>query len=194
MKLILAQGNPGPEYKNTRHNIGFQLLDAYVDRTEGSFLDKSKFFASLAEVVIGGEKIILAKPSTFYNETGRSARALVDFYKLQPETDVLVIHDDISLPLGTVRTREKGSDAGNNGIKSLNMNIGDAYKRLRIGTSTELSAKVETSSFVLAPFTFKEEQLIKDHVQPIALEVINAFIAGRFSATSHAHKQDQDLN
>ncbi|MEP6710637.1 MAG: aminoacyl-tRNA hydrolase, partial [Candidatus Saccharibacteria bacterium] len=133
MKLIFAQGNPGDQYNTTRHNVGFAILDALAKKFEASFTSKPKFFADIAELNIEGEKILLVKPATFYNETGKSARALVDFYKLAPATDVLVVHDDLALPFGTLRTREKGSDAGNNGIKSLNAHLGPDYARLRIG-------------------------------------------------------------
>src|SRR4051812_44656762 len=120
MKVIFAQGNPGNEYTTTRHNVGFFMLDRYARDNGGEFIKKAKFHADIAELSINSEKVLIVKPTTFYNDTGQSARLLIDFYKLDPSTDFLVIHDDLALPLGTVRTRDKGSDAGNNGIKSLN--------------------------------------------------------------------------
>src|SRR6266568_2679917 len=130
MKLILAQGNPGAEYAKTRHNVGFMALDVYAEKHDLEFQDKSKFHAQIAEMMPEDEKILFVKPTTFYNETGQAARALADFYKIAP-TDILVIHDDLALPFGTLRTREKGSDAGNNGIKSLNAHLGEKYTRIR---------------------------------------------------------------
>lgn len=185
MKLIFAQGNPGNEYAKTRHNVGWQILDALAEREEGSFLLKSKFNAELAEIAIEGQKVLLAKPTTYYNETGTSARALVDFYKLDPVSDVLIVHDELALPLGTLRLRHKGSDAGNNGIKSLSAHLGEHYHRLRIGVANELRDRMEDTDFVLSRFSSDEQTLLKDKVTPKALEVINDFIVGHHEATSH---------
>ncbi len=184
MKLILAQGNPGVQYHDTRHNVGFRMLDAYAHVHGATFAEKSKFHAYTAEVSVDGEKILLTKPTTFYNETGLSARALVDFYKLSPATDVLVLHDDIALPLGTIRTREKGSDAGNNGIKSLNAHLGDSYKRVRIGVWNELADRMGATKFVLGNFA-KEEQAALAEIRPTILEIIDTFIAEEFAITSY---------
>lgn len=184
MKLILAQGNPGAQYHDTRHNVGFRVLDVYAHAHGATFAEKSKFHAYIAECSVHDEKVLLVKPTTFYNETGLSARALVDFYKLSPATDVLVLHDDIALPLGTIRTREKGSDAGNNGIKSLNAHLGDSYKRVRIGVWNELADRMGATKFVLGNFA-KEEQAALAEIRPTILEIIDTFIAEEFAITSY---------
>jgi len=137
MKIILTQGNPGSQYAATRHNVGWMIADALAASQGISFSNQAKFFAAITEFSLDNEKILLVKPTTFYNETGRTARALLDFYKLR-STDMLVIHDDLSLPFGTLRVREKGNAAGNNGIRSLNTHLGEAYWRLRIGIWNEL--------------------------------------------------------
>ena len=133
MKVILAQGNPGAEYARTRHNAGFIVLNAIADVSGASWKSANKFNADTAEITLEGEKVLLVKPSTFYNETGRTARAIADFYKLTPAKDMLVLHDEIALPFGAIRVRQRGSDAGNNGIKSLNAHLGPEYWRIRIG-------------------------------------------------------------
>lgn len=184
MKLILAQGNPGTDYRDTRHNIGFQLIDAYADAKGISFADKPKFRAAIAEFSAAEEKILLVKPLTFYNETGVSARALVDFYKLNPTEDILVIHDDIALPFGMLRTREKGSDAGNNGIKSLNAHLGDGYKRIRVGIHTELADRMDTSAFVLGTLSREERTAVTAQLKPEVIRIIDTFISGSFQPTS----------
>lgn len=184
MKLILAQGNPGSDFSGTRHNVGFAMLSAYAHEHDAEWAEKSKFHAYIAECSLGGEKILLAKPTTYYNETGRSARALVDFYKLDPATNMLVLHDDMALPLGTLRTREQGSDAGNNGIKSLNAHLGHGYKRLRIGIATELSARMDASAFVLGKFTTDEQDTLAT-IQPKVFEIIDSFLSDAFEITSH---------
>ena len=184
MKLILAQGNPGADYASTRHNIGFSLLARYAHEHGAVFAEKNKFRAYVAEVSIAGEKVLLAKPTTFYNETGLAARALVDFYKLNPTEDVLVLHDDIALPLGTLRTREKGSDAGNNGIKSLNAHLGEQYKRLRVGVWNELADRMGATKFVLGKLS-ADEQATLAKLQPHVAAIIDDFISGQFAITSY---------
>lgn len=184
MKLILAQGNPGTEFRGTRHNVGFRMLDAYADGRGADWAEKTKFQAYLAEFTADGEKILLVKPTTYYNETGQCARALVDFYKLDPAVDLLVLHDDLALPLGTIRTREQGSDAGNNGIKSLNAHLGPHYKRARIGIHTELADRMDVTAFVLGKFTADEQEILASSL-PTVSHSIDSFIAGSFETTSY---------
>lgn len=160
MKIIFAQGNPGTQYAYTRHNVGFLAVDFLAAKWGSEFIKKPKFHADIAEVSIDGEKILLVKPTTFYNETGQSARLLIDFYKLDPAADFLVIHDDLALPFGTIRTREKGSDAGNNGVKSLNAHIGQQHKRIRVGIYNELRERMHDADFVLGTFNQNEKSAL----------------------------------
>lgn len=183
MKIIFAQGNPGSEFRDTRHNVGFRALDAYSATQNVSWAEKSKFHAYIGEFSWADEKVLLVKPTTYYNDTGIAARALIDFYKIE-SVDVLVIHDDMALPLGTVRTREKGSDAGNNGIKSLNSHIGPDYKRARIGIWTELTARMEATAFVLGKFTSDEQKILSD-LQPTITTIVDSFVQGSFETTSY---------
>lgn len=177
MKLILAQGNPEPRFDNTRHNIGFFVIDHIADRYNAKWIEKSKFHASLAEVTIGDQKVLLVKPHTFYNETGRAARSLIDFYSLNAASDVLVIHDELALPIGTIRTRKQGSDAGNNGIKSLNSHIGLDYHRIRIGISNEHRMAGDDMNFVLSKFSKAEQDTLVAELPEIE-KYIDAFVAG----------------
>lgn len=184
MKVIFAQGNPDPKYKGTRHNVGFFVLDAFATPLQGTFASKPKFQAEIAEVTVQNEKVLLVKPVTYYNETGQSARQIIDFYKLDPIQDLLVIHDDLALPLGTLRTRLSGSDAGNNGIKSLTSHIGPEYARLRIGISNELQRRIADADFVLAGFTKAENDLLTDKIAPKAIELVESFIQESYPTTS----------
>ncbi len=184
MKLILAQGNPGEEYRTTRHNIGFMALDSYASLNGTQWQEKPKFHAYIAEFNRDGDKVLLIKPTTFYNETGRSARALIDFYKLDPASDLLVIHDDLALPFGTVRSRNKGSDAGNNGIKSINAAVGENYHRIRVGTWNELRNQMNDVDFVLGHFSADEKQALSSLVIPHISEQVDKFISGTFELTS----------
>jgi PTH1 family peptidyl-tRNA hydrolase len=177
MKLIFAQGNPGTHYDGTRHNSGFFMVDRYVREHGGSFTEKAKYAAHVSELSVNSEKVLVAKPTTFYNETGRSARAIVDFYKLDPSTDVLVIHDELALPFGTVRTRSGGSDAGNNGIKSLNATLGQEYKRIRIGIYNELRDRMDDIDFVIGKFSPTESEALGTVYGLVARHLDN-FIAG----------------
>lgn len=178
MKIILAQGNPETTYDNTRHNVGFFVIDQLADVFSGSWSNKPKFHALIAEVIVDSEKVLLVKPTTFYNETGRSARVLTDFYNLTPSSDFLVIHDELALPIGTIRTRAQGSDAGNNGIKSLNSHIGPDYHRIRIGVSSELRDRMDDADFVLSKFTHDEQDKILSHIKEIE-KYIRDFAGGK---------------
>ena len=184
MKIIFAQGNPGSEFRDTRHNVGFRVLDNFAQAHAAEFAEKTKFHAYIAEISEAAEKILLIKPTTYYNDTGVSARAIIDFYKLDPVTDLLVLHDDMALPLGTVRTREKGSDAGNNGVKSLNSHLGTDYKRVRIGIWNELADRMDATTFVLGKFTSEEQKILSDR-QPTITTIIESFIHDTFETTSY---------
>jgi len=192
MKVIFAQGNPGPQYKNTRHNVGFLVVDTLAEQHRADFIKKPKFHAEIAEITIAGEKTLLVKPSTFYNETGQSARLITDFYKLSAKDDFLVIHDDLALPLGTIRIREKGSDAGNNGIKSLNAHLGTSYGRIRVGIYNTLRDRVHDADFVLSSFTKSEADVLGSTITPKVIELIEAFCAGNLATTSHKLQLDAE--
>lgn len=185
MKIIFAQGNPGAQYTNSRHNVGFLALDEIAKKYDGEFIKKPKFHADIAEISIAGEKLLLVKPTTFYNETGHSARLITDFYKLAPKHDLLVVHDDLALPYGTIRVREKGSDAGNNGIKSLNAHLSQEYHRVRIGIYNDLRDRIPDADFVLGNFTKEEFQTFHQTVAPKIIELIESFCAGKIEKTSH---------
>ncbi len=185
MKVIFAQGNPDRKYAQTRHNTGFLVLDGFGAKYNALWKDNEKFNARTAELTINGEKVILVKPGSFYNDTGLVARKFVDFYKLDPTSDLLVIHDDLALPFGTIRTREKGGDAGNNGIKSLNSHIGPNYSRVRVGIWTELRDQMDDVSFVLGNFDQKEMKRLEKDAMPKLIEIIEDFINSSIEHTSH---------
>ena len=173
MKIILAQGNPESRFNGTRHNLGFFL----VDQLQNNWLEKPKFHALIAESLHDDEKVLWVKPTTFYNETGLTARTLVDFYKIDPVKDLLVIHDDLALPFGTLRIRSKGSDAGNNGIKSLTTRIGENYRRLRVGIWNEQRNIINDVDFVLGHFTLEEKEQLPQVVKAVE-PLITQFLDG----------------
>lgn len=185
MKLLFALGNPEPRYNGTRHNVGFTMLDSWTNGHNGQFTQKTKFKAEVAEVSANGEKVLCAKPTTYYNEVGQSLRALMDFYHIEPQ-DILVLHDDLALPLGTLRTRVGGSGGGNNGIKSINTHGGEATHRLRIGIWSELRDRIDDADFVLSRFSSSEQKIMDEFRQTI-LATIDHFIDGNHASTTHRH-------
>lgn len=185
MRVLFAQGNPGAEYSRTRHNAGFIALDSLAEEFGASWKSHTRFDAQIAEVHAAGEKVLFVKPLRYYNETGHVARALIDFYKLNPGTDLLVLHDELALPFGTIRVRQKGSDAGNNGIKSLTTHIGETYWRLRIGIAHTEPSPLDDAAFVLATFSAQEyAQLLELAVGRIH-ELTVSFIAGNLEHSSY---------
>lgn len=185
MKIIFAQGNPEPKYANTRHNIGFTTLDFFADKCNTKWLEQSKFNAHIAAIQLANEKVLLVKPTTYYNETGISAQKIIDFYKLNPITDFLVIHDDLTLPFGSIRVRKKGSDSGNNGIKSLNSYIGQDYWRIRVGTNNELRDRMEDADFVLSKFNSEELENLQKTIIPQILEIVEQFCNNTIETKSY---------
>ena len=184
MKLILAQGNPGPEYALSRHNIGFMALDYLREQHKlVDFQPKSKFQALISELSAGGSKIILAKPTTFYNETGRSARAIADFYQIATN-DILLIHDELALDFGTIRVRGSGSDAGNKGVRSLISHIGPDFWRIRVGIKNDLTERIQSADFVLAPFAQAEVAALNASVLPSVQSMIDQFLEGSLAVAS----------
>lgn len=153
MKLVVGLGNKGKEYENTRHNMGFMLIDRYLQYKNITDKFKEKFNAIYIETTINNEKVIFIKPMTYMNNSGIAVRAFVDFYKLNSE-DILVISDDLDLDLGKFRLRRNGSSGGHNGLKSIISHLGtDNFKRLRIGISND---KYDVINYVLSKFSKKE--------------------------------------
>lgn len=187
MKIIFAQGNPEPEYAGTRHNVGFEVLNTLADQYGTKWSEKTKFNSKTTEIEIDQQKVVLVKPNTYYNESGIAARKLVDFYKINPEDDLLIIHDDLSLPFGMIRVREKGGDAGNNGIKSVNEYLHDAnYVRIKIGILDELRERIGDTDFVISKFTQTQQQQLTEYVIPKVLELIEQFSVGTLELKSYS--------
>lgn len=179
MKLIVGLGNPEKKYDDTRHNAGFAMLDAYAKEQNATWKEQSKFKALVAKLP---EKNLLVKPQTYYNLSGEAVRALADFYKVAPE-DILVVHDDHALPFGMLRTRVGGSDAGNNGIKSINAHI-PGVNRLRIGTHSEHREIHGDVDFVLSKFSKAEKESLL-LLQQNTNKIIADFLEGTFIATTY---------
>jgi PTH1 family peptidyl-tRNA hydrolase len=191
MKLIFGLGNPGKEYTGTRHNIGYETLESAAIKHVTGFIKKDKFKAEIAELNLDGEKVLLVRPLTFYNLVGESYRAICDFYKLAPQ-DTLVIHDELSLPFGTVRVREGGSDAGNNGIKSINQHGGQGSMRLRVGIANEDRQLTGDVDFVLSKLKPDEAKRFQSGILPTLHALMEDFVTGRLIPASHRHQPGQN--
>ena len=162
IQLIVGLGNPGREYETTRHNAGFWLVDELARRHGGSFRHEGKHQADLARVRIDGQEIWLAKPMTFMNRSGGPVSSILNFYKVTP-AEMLVAHDEIDLPSGTVRLKEAGGHGGHNGLRDLIAAQGDAFWRLRIGVGHP-GAKNEVVDFVLTHAGKDEQKAIDETI------------------------------
>ena len=161
MFLIVGLGNPGKEYDGTRHNIGFAAVDYIADKYNIE-LNRIKFKGVFGEGFIDGKKVILLKPTTYMNLSGESIREVINFYKISNE-EVIVIYDDISLEVGRLRIREKGSHGGHNGIKSIIANLGtDVFPRVKIGVG---APKGNLVSHVLGKFNEDEIEILRETIK-----------------------------
>jgi PTH1 family peptidyl-tRNA hydrolase len=169
MKVVVGLGNPGAKYAGTRHNVGFAVIDTLAQgRGAGRF--QSRFQAQVAELVDDPHKILLVKPETFMNLSGRCVRQLVDFYQL-PLTDLLIVSDDINLPLGRIRVRPRGTHGGHNGLRDIQNHLGTMdYARLRIGV--DAPAQDDAIDHVLGRFRPGEKPVIEDAIQKAAQAVL----------------------
>ena len=157
MFLIVGLGNPGIQYENTRHNIGFNVIDN-ISKEYNIDINREKFKGMYGEGLIGNTKVILLKPTTYMNLSGESIREVVDFYKITNE-QIIVIYDDISLDIGRLRLREKGSAGGHNGIKSIIAHLGtDIFPRIKVGVG---QPDVDLVKYVLGKFTKEEMDILK---------------------------------
>ncbi len=175
MKLIIGLGNPGKKYEKTRHNIGFRVVSELASRFQAVFEKKEKLSAEVALLESRGQKILLAKPQTFMNESGRAVAKLLKYYKL-PIINLLIIHDEIDLPFGTMRLSQGSGSAGHKGTESIINTMGQNFSRLRMGIENRAISRVpDTEAYVLQNFTPEEEQILKNKIIPEALKKISVF-------------------
>lgn len=177
MKLIVGLGNPGREYENTRHNIGFQTIDKYASKL-GVSINKSKFNGLYGETMISGDKVILLKPQSYINLSGEVIRKFVDFYKINID-DILIIHDDLDLEVGTYKIKQKGSSGGHNGLKNIELHLGTReYKRIKIGISN--NKNIDTKDYVLGKLSKEEEEKLNE-VKNTVLNIVDDYLKVSFS-------------
>lgn len=176
MFVIVGLGNPGKKYENTRHNAGFIAIDALADKY-GINISEKKHKALCGAGVIEGNKVLLIKPQTFMNVSGESVRSVMDFYKIDPEEDMLVIYDDISLAPGNIRIRKKGSAGGHNGIKSIIAHAGTQnFMRIKVGVGEKPSGW-DLADYVLGHFSEEDNKKLKD-VMPDIIQAATLMVQG----------------
>jgi len=191
MKLIVGLGNPGRAYVNNRHNVGFKCVDLFA-REHGISLTRRRGLSKLGTGEIAGTKIVLAKPQTFMNLSGEAVSALVRRYKLSSK-DILVIYDDLDLPLGKIRIREKGSSGGHNGLKSIISHVGTQdFPRIRVGIAPPESgdststSEVDAIEHVLSDFTEAEKTVMREVYSKVAA-VIECVLAEGIAAAMNKY-------
>lgn len=172
MKLIVGLGNPDREYNNTRHNIGFYMLDKIAESLNIE-LNKTKFDGLYGEKIINGEKIILLKPLRYMNLSGTVIKEYVDYFKIDIN-DILIIHDDLDTSVGSLRLRYKGSSGGHNGLKDIERNLGtQEYKRIKIGISN--NKLIDTKDYVLGKFTKDDQEIFKELSKKV-VDIVNDYL------------------
>ena len=177
MKLIVGLGNPGREYENTRHNCGFMMIDRLADKLKVE-INQAKFKGLYVKTKIEGEDVILLKPQTYMNLSGESIGEVMRFFKID-KTDVLVVYDDLDLPVGKIRIRESGSAGGHNGIKSTIAHLGGQdFKRIRIGIDKH--PMIPVVDYVLGKFTAEEQTKRNEALENACLAAI-AFMTQDFN-------------
>ena len=176
--LIVGLGNPGKEYDSTRHNVGFAALDAFVaaNDTFDNWIQKKDLKCLMTTGTFGASRVIAIKPTTFMNESGQAVQAVQNFYKIStPQT--VVVHDELDIEFGQIRTRAGGGSAGHNGIKSIVSHAGDAFGRVRIGINSQHRTKHDEKDFVLKPFS-KDEQAQIDSLNREVISILTEYIYG----------------
>lgn len=175
--IIVGLGNPGEKYALTRHNTGFLALD-YISQKCSVKIDRVKFSSLCTECEIGDKRVLLMQPQTFMNESGRAVKQAADFYKIDP-ANIVVIFDDISLDVGKMRIRKKGSDGGHNGIKSIVANLGSSdFPRIKVGIGAKPNPEYDLADWVLSKFTKEEQKTLFEKFENV-FDAVKLMLSGK---------------
>lgn len=187
MYVIAGLGNPDRQYENTRHNVGFDMIDALAEQYQIDVTGR-KHRAYYGKGIIHGKKVVLVKPQTYMNLSGESLRSVVEYYKIDPETELLVVFDDISLDVGQLRIRKKGSAGGHNGIKNIIANLNTQnFTRIKIGVG-EKPKKMDLVDYVLGHFSKVEREGIDEAIRR-AVEATAMIIEGNIDSAMNQYNQ-----
>ena len=185
MYIIAGLGNPTKQYENTRHNIGFMAIDALADKYDINMIE-CKHKSLIGKGMINGTKVILVKPLTYMNLSGEAIRTVSEYYKIDETEELLVIYDDISLDLGQIRIRKKGSAGGHNGLKSIIANLGhDTFRRIKIGVGGKPEG-YDLADYVLGHFNGEEIAVMKDSLERTQ-RAVNLILEGKVDAAMNEY-------
>lgn len=197
MYIITGLGNPEKKYVNTRHNIGFDVIDAIAEKN-GIVLGERKHKAVIGKGIVAGHKAVLVKPLTYMNLSGESVRSVIDFYKVDVKSELIVISDDVSLDMGQIRIRKRGSDGGHNGLKNIIMHLGhDEFVRVRMGVG-EKPPRVDLADYVLGHFSSEEREVMNESARTAALAIETVIMDGpdaamnKYNARKRSPKKDEE--
>lgn len=179
--LIVGLGNVGKEFDGTRHNIGFEVVDALVSKQDlGTWTVKKDLKSQIAMGNLGETRVILCKPTTMMNLSGEAVQAVANFYKIDPN-QIIVVHDELDVDFGQIRTRSGGGAAGHNGIKSVSHHLGEDYGRVRIGIGPKTPEQIDSADFVLAKFSKDEQAQMKNLTQEATAILTEIIYAGQIT-------------
>lgn len=181
--LVAGLGNPGRKHRNNRHNIGFKVADLLAER-HGISMTRLEMRAIVGKGLILGQQVILAKPQTYMNESGQAIGSLLKFYDV-PLMNLMVVYDEIDLPLGTLRLREKGGSGGHNGMKSIISHVGNDFPRLRLGVGRP-PGQMEAAAYVLRDFK-GDDALVADTMVSVAADAIESFLVDGIELAMNRH-------
>lgn len=174
--LVVGLGNIGKEYDNTRHNVGFAAVEKFAHQQDfPGWTEKKDLKCYMTRSTIGDTSVVLIKPTTYMNESGQAMFAVQNFYKI-PCSATLVVHDELDLNFGQIKTKQGGGHAGNNGVKSVMQHCGEDFARIRVGIKNQLATKMDSSNFVLAKFSSEEQRALPKIVQEVS-SLISEYIA-----------------
>lgn len=195
MYIIVGLGNPEKKYVNTRHNIGFEVIDAIAEKN-GIVLGEKKHKAVIGKGMVAGQKVVLVKPVTYMNLSGESVRSVIDFYKVDEKNELIVISDDVSLDMGQIRIRKRGSDGGHNGLKNIIMHLGhDEFIRVRMGVG-EKPPQMDLADYVLGHFCAEEREVMNEGARTATLAIETIIAEGpdaamnRYNARKRPPRKD----
>ena len=187
MFIIAGLGNPTLRYEGTRHNVGFEVIDTLADKYNIA-VETRKSRALIGKGIIAGQKVILVKPQTYMNLSGESIGALADYYKIDEEKELLVIYDDVSLDVGQLRIRRKGSAGGHNGIKNIIAHLGtDVFPRIKVGVG-EKPKGYDLADYVLGHFSGEDREIMRESYRKVA-DAVEMILEGDLSGAMNTYNK-----
>ena len=194
MYIIVGLGNPDKKYMNTRHNIGFDVIDAIAEKND-IVVGEKKHKAVIGKGIVAGQ----VKPLTYMNLSGESVRSVIDFYKVDEKSELIVISDDVSLDMGQIRIRKRGSDGGHNGLKNIIMHLGhDEFIRVRMGVG-EKPPRMDLADYVLGHFSAKEREVMNEGARTATLAIETIIAEGpdaamnRYNARKRPPREEENM-